>query len=49
VRSFISRNQGLVLVTGPTGSGTTTLHAALQEMNRGEYHILTVEDPVDTA
>ncbi len=44
VRSLINRNQGLVLVTGPTGSGkTTTLYAALQEMNGGEYHILTVE------
>jgi len=37
-----------VLVTGPTGSGkTTTLYAALQELNTGEYHILTVEDPVE--
>lgn len=48
VRGLINRNQGLVLVTGPTGSGkTTTLYAALQEMNGGEYHILTVEDPVE--
>jgi type IV pilus assembly protein PilB len=48
VRSLIDRNQGLVLVTGPTGSGkTTTLYAALQELNTGEYHILTVEDPVE--
>ncbi len=47
-RSLIDRNQGLVLVTGPTGSGkTTTLYAALQELNTGEYHILTVEDPVE--
>jgi type IV pilus assembly protein PilB len=48
MRSLIDRNQGLVLVTGPTGSGkTTTLYAALQELNTGEYHILTVEDPVE--
>jgi type IV pilus assembly protein PilB len=48
VRALINRNQGLVLVTGPTGSGkTTTLYAALQELNTGEYHILTVEDPVE--
>jgi type IV pilus assembly protein PilB len=47
-RTLIDRNQGLVLVTGPTGSGkTTTLYAALQEQNSGEYHILTVEDPVE--
>jgi type IV pilus assembly protein PilB len=47
-RALIDRNQGLVLVTGPTGSGkTTTLYAALQELNTGEYHILTVEDPVE--
>lgn len=46
--ALINRNQGLVLVTGPTGSGkTTTLYAALQELNTGEYHILTVEDPVE--
>jgi type IV pilus assembly protein PilB len=48
MRSLIDRNQGLVLVTGPTGSGkTTTLYAALQELNTGEYHIVTVEDPVE--
>jgi type IV pilus assembly protein PilB len=48
MRSLIDRNQGLVLVTGPTGSGkTTTLYAALQELNSGEFHIVTVEDPVE--
>ncbi len=47
-RALIDRNQGLVLVTGPTGCGkTTTLYAALQELNTGEYHIVTVEDPVE--
>jgi type IV pilus assembly protein PilB len=48
MRGFIDRNQGLILVTGPTGSGkTTTLYAALQELNTGEYQIVTVEDPVE--
>ncbi|MDP2322674.1 MAG: GspE/PulE family protein, partial [Gammaproteobacteria bacterium] len=47
-RTLINRNQGLVLVTGPTGSGkTTTLYAAMQELNTGDDHILTVEDPVE--
>jgi type IV pilus assembly protein PilB len=47
-RQLIDRNQGLVLVTGPTGCGkTTTLYAALQTLNTGEFHILTVEDPVE--
>jgi type IV pilus assembly protein PilB len=47
-RGLINRNQGLVLVTGPTGCGkTTTLYAALQTLNTGESHILTVEDPVE--
>jgi type IV pilus assembly protein PilB len=48
MRALIGRNQGLFLVTGPTGSGkSTTLYAALQELNTGEYHIVTVEDPVE--
>ncbi len=39
---------GAVLVTGPTGSGkSTTLYAALQELNRPEKNIITVEDPVE--
>jgi type IV pilus assembly protein PilB len=47
-RSLIDRNQGLLLVTGPTGSGkSTTLYAALQELNKGEYNIITVEDPIE--
>jgi type IV pilus assembly protein PilB len=47
-RALIDRNQGLVLVTGPTGSGkTTTLYAAIQELNSGQYHLVTVEDPVE--
>ncbi|CAB1367594.1 GspE/PulE family protein [Denitratisoma oestradiolicum] len=44
----ISRPSGIVLVTGPTGSGkTTTLYAALNELNTPEKKIITVEDPVE--
>ncbi|MEE8366266.1 MAG: GspE/PulE family protein [Gammaproteobacteria bacterium] len=39
---------GMILVTGPTGSGkTTSLYAALKELNRPEFKIITVEDPVE--
>ncbi|MGV6807681.1 MAG: type II secretion system ATPase GspE [bacterium] len=45
---LISRPHGMILVTGPTGSGkTTTLYAALQEMDRKEANVMTVEDPVE--
>ncbi len=47
-RQSISRPSGIVLVTGPTGSGkTTTLYAALNELNTTEKKIITVEDPVE--
>jgi MSHA biogenesis protein MshE len=47
-RRIITRPHGLVLVTGPTGSGkTTTLYGALSELNRPEKKIITVEDPVE--
>ena len=47
-RDLIRAPHGMVLVTGPTGSGkTTTLYAALRELNRPETKILTVEDPVE--
>ncbi|MBY0574960.1 MAG: Flp pilus assembly complex ATPase component TadA [Undibacterium sp.] len=47
-RSIISRPNGLVLVTGPTGSGkTTTLYGALAELNKPECKVITVEDPVE--
>lgn len=47
-RSVIRRPHGLVLVTGPTGSGkTTTLYGALSELNTEEKKIITVEDPVE--
>ncbi len=45
---LVSRPHGIILVTGPTGSGkTTTLYAALQQMDRQERNIMTVEDPVE--
>lgn len=48
LRSAISRPHGIVLVTGPTGSGkTTTLYASLKEINTPDKKILTVEDPVE--
>ena len=47
-KGVISRPNGIVLVTGPTGSGkTTTLYAALQELNRSDVKIITAEDPVE--
>jgi len=48
VRAVLSRTSSMVLVTGPTGSGkTTTLYAALAELNTPERKIITVEDPVE--
>ncbi|HBG76147.1 MAG TPA: type II secretion system protein GspE, partial [Clostridiales bacterium] len=45
---LIRSPNGIILVTGPTGSGkTTTLYAALQELNRTSRNIITVEDPVE--
>ncbi len=47
-RAIIEKPNGMILVTGPTGSGkTTTLYAALQELNTPERKIITVEDPVE--
>ena len=47
-RELAHSPNGMVLVTGPTGSGkTTTLYGALSELNRPEFKILTVEDPVE--
>jgi len=46
--SLITRPHGIILVTGPTGSGkTTTLYAALQQVTSGSIKVLTVEDPVE--
>ena len=47
-RALVQRPNGLVLVTGPTGSGkTTTLYSALAELNSVEKKLITVEDPVE--
>ncbi len=47
-QKIIRRPNGIFLVTGPTGSGkTTTLYAALQELNRPDKKIITAEDPVE--
>jgi type IV pilus assembly protein PilB len=47
-KSAIDAPHGLILVTGPTGSGkTTTLYSALNELNSPQYNIVTVEDPVE--
>ena len=44
----IDAPHGMILVTGPTGSGkTTTLYSVLQELNSPEYNIVTVEDPIE--
>jgi general secretion pathway protein E len=45
---LIRRSHGIILVTGPTGSGkTTTLYATLQRINSPEVNIITVEDPIE--
>ena len=47
-RRMIAKKNGIVLVTGPTGSGkTTTLYATLKELNCKENNIVTIEDPVE--
>lgn len=49
-REALHEPNGIILVTGPTGSGkTTTLYAGLRELNDGSRNILTVEDPVEYA
>jgi general secretion pathway protein E len=48
LRRLASEPYGMMLVTGPTGSGkTTTLYAALTEINHGEDKVITIEDPVE--
>jgi type IV pilus assembly protein PilB len=47
-KAAVDAPHGMILVTGPTGSGkTTTLYSALNELNNPEYNIITVEDPVE--
>ena len=48
IRSLASKPHGMLLITGPTGSGkTTTLYAAISEINDGASKIITIEDPVE--
>lgn len=48
IRALASRPHGMLLITGPTGSGkTTTVYAALSEVNDGLEKIVTIEDPVE--
>ncbi len=48
LRDLLRRSMGIVLVTGPTGSGkTTTLYAALQEVVQQNVNVITVEDPIE--
>lgn len=50
ISSALAEPNGIILVTGPTGSGkTTTLYACLKQLNDGKRNILTVEDPVEYA
>lgn len=48
IEELLERPSGVMIVTGPTGSGkTTTLYAALRRLNRADQHIATIEDPVE--
>ena len=48
INSLITKSHGIILVTGPTGSGkTTTLYACLAKINKPDLNILTIEDPVE--
>jgi type II secretory ATPase GspE/PulE/Tfp pilus assembly ATPase PilB-like protein len=48
VRAALDRTEGLVLLTGPTGSGkTTTMYSVVRELSRRGHHVVTVEDPVE--
>nr|WP_315278425.1 type II secretion system ATPase GspE [uncultured Acinetobacter sp.] len=48
LKQLVHRPHGIILVTGPTGSGkTTTLYAALSDLNDGSKNILTAEDPIE--
>jgi general secretion pathway protein E len=45
---FLSRTHGIILVTGPTGSGkTTTLYSVLKQLSKPELNIITIEDPIE--
>jgi len=48
LRKYLHQNQGIILVTGPTGSGkTTTLYSAISEIHSQEVNVMTIEDPVE--
>src|SRR4029077_20232532 len=48
VARLLGQSHGIVLVTGPTGSGkTTTLYAALRRLSTGERNVVTIEDPIE--
>jgi type IV pilus assembly protein PilB len=48
VKKMLARSEGIILVTGPTGSGkTTTLYSFLQQLNQPDRNIITIEDPVE--
>lgn len=48
IESMIKKPNGIILVTGPTGSGkTTTLYAAISKLNQSTQNILTIEDPIE--
>ncbi len=48
IRKLCSQNAGMLLVSGPTGSGkTTTLHNAMREIDREKRNVITIEDPVE--
>ena len=48
IKHLISYSHGIILITGPTGSGkTTTLYAALAEINSDEKNVITIEDPIE--
>jgi len=48
IRRLISYSHGIILITGPTGSGkTTTLYSALAEINSDEKNVITIEDPIE--
>lgn len=48
LRNLLTKTQGILLVTGPTGSGkTTTLYSALKELDSSSINIMTIEDPVE--
>lgn len=48
LRKYLHQSQGIILVTGPTGSGkTTTLYSAISEIQSEEMNVMTIEDPVE--